>query len=132
MSAHIDPYGRAAAFPPMFTDLGGLAEAADVDILDQSIRVVLGTSPGERAMRPDFGCDLHSLAFAPNNPATANLARLHVESALSTWEPRIDLVGVDVVNDVEVGALVVTVRYHPRGGSALLATTFVFSLGGLP
>jgi hypothetical protein len=69
--------------------------------IEESIRIVLGTSPGERLMRPDFGCDLNRLAFAPNDTSTAGLAILYVGEALEKWEPRIELLAVDAGPDPE-------------------------------
>lgn len=129
MTLRIESHGRGTAFPISITDRGGVAEVAGLDILDQSIRIILGTSLGERAMRPDFGCELASLVFAPNNAATANLARLYVESALTRWEPRIELGAVDVANDLSRNALVITVHYRPRGGSEQRSTTVAVELG---
>jgi uncharacterized protein len=69
--------------------------------VDESIRIILGTSKGERIMRPDFGCDLNSLVFAPNNSRTRALARFYVEEALNKWEHRIILQDVKVHPDLE-------------------------------
>ena len=60
----------------------------------QSILIILNTAKGERVMRPDFGCDIHELVFAPNNAATQGLAQSHVEEALLLWEPRIKVLDV--------------------------------------
>lgn len=65
----------------------------------ESIRILLGTARGERLMRPDFGCDLNRLAFAPNNNSTAGLAIFYVREALVKWEPRIELQAVDAEPD---------------------------------
>jgi hypothetical protein len=129
MTLRVDSHGRGTAFPISITERGGVAEVAGLDILDQSIRIILGTTPGERAMRPDFGCDLASLVFAPNNAATANLARLYVESALTRWEPRVELEAVDVVNDLDRNALVITVHYRPGESAGQRSTTVAVELG---
>ncbi len=67
--------------------------------IEESIRIVLGTSPGERLMRPNFGCDVNRLVFALNNTSTAGLAMFHVREALEKWEPRIELLAVDAEPD---------------------------------
>ena len=90
---------RGAAHPVRIGGSGGVTEAVGSDKIEQSIRVILGTQHGERVMRPTFGANLASLAFAPNDAATANLARYLVETGLTRWEPRIELVGVDVTAD---------------------------------
>src|SRR5688572_11194008 len=60
----------------------------DENIRD-SIYIILGTAPGERILRLDFGCDIHDLVFAPNNETTCSLAAHYCEEALRKWEPRI-------------------------------------------
>jgi uncharacterized protein len=119
-------HDRGVAFPVAFDATGGIAESAGAARIRQSIMIILGTRPGERIMRPDFGCDLHSLAFAPNTPATANLARHYVESALARWEPRIELTGVHVRNDLGSAALLIDVGYRDRstGDQRTLAVAF--------
>nr|WP_218008056.1 GPW/gp25 family protein [Herbidospora sakaeratensis] len=119
---------RGVAFPVRVDATGGIAESAGGERIRQSIQVILGTRPGERVMRPDFGCELHSLAFAPNTPATANLARHYVESALARWEPRIEVAGVNVANDLRAGSLVITVGYRIRGAGDERVLTLPFSL----
>lgn len=70
----------------------------------ESVRIILFTRPGERLMRPDFGCRIHELVFAPNNTTTASLAEEFVRRALQRWEPRIEDVQVRV-NPVPAEAL---------------------------
>lgn len=68
-------------------------------------------------MRPDFGCRVHELAFAPLNEATVGLAQYFIEEALGWWEPRIDVTEVAVVpesSDPQAGLLVVAIRYTIR------------------
>ncbi len=91
--------GRGWAFPPRIGPQGRLALTSERDELDQSIQVILATSPGQRVMRPTFGCRLQELVFAPNNSQTAAQARRYVEEALGMWEPRIEVTGVDVSPD---------------------------------
>ena len=64
------------------------------DSIRQSIWIVLSTAKGERVMRPDFGCDLHELVFAPNNATTRGMAEHFVDEALRLWEPRIEVIQV--------------------------------------
>lgn len=59
--------------------------------IKQSILIILTTIPGERVMRPDFGCRIHELVFAPNNRQTAVQAERYITQALQRWEPRIVL-----------------------------------------
>jgi phage baseplate assembly protein W len=64
------------------------------DSIRQSIRIILSTAKGERVMRPDFGCGIHELVFAPNSAATRGMAESHVSKALLLWEPRIEVLEV--------------------------------------
>src|SRR5215475_89009 len=66
------------------------------DSVKQSIRIILSTAKGERVMRPDFGCGIHELVFAPNDAATRGMAEHYVREALLLWEPRIDVLEVQV------------------------------------
>jgi uncharacterized protein len=61
----------------------------------QAILLLLSTAPGERVMRPDYGCSLRHLLFSPNDDTTAGLAIHYVRQALNRWEPRIDIVKLD-------------------------------------
>jgi uncharacterized protein len=77
---------------------GRLTYMAQDEKVRQSIYLILDTEPGERVMRPTFGCGLRRYLMKPNTVATRALIRRDVESALSAWEPRI------VVNAVQVDA----------------------------
>lgn len=65
-------------------------------------------------MRPQFGCNLKSLVFAPNDSATANLARYYVTEGLTRWEPRIEVLDVSVANDVAGAQLTIEINYRVR------------------
>lgn len=85
------------------------------EVTRQAILLVLLTAPGERVMRPDYGCRLRELAFAPNDDTTAGLAMHHVRRALSRWVPEAELLRVDADADPDdAGVLVVRVVYRHR------------------
>ena len=107
-----DILGRGFAFPLQTNTLGGIKESRHAQKVKESILIILGTQPGERVMRPTFGCNLRSLAFAPNDAATASLARHYVEVALTTWEPRIILNDVRIENDNDNGRLLAHIDYR--------------------
>src|SRR5438093_4096653 len=107
-------YGRGMSYPAQVSVTGGVSESAGVLKVEESIRILLGTQYGERLMRPTFGCNLKSLVFAPNNLATANLAKHYVTEGLTNGEPRILLDDVTVDNDNLHGRLVIHVRYRLR------------------
>ena len=73
---------------------GRIALTGSDDSIRQSIRSILSTAPGERVMRPDFGCAVPDLVFAVNDAATAAEVAAAVREALAIWEPRIDVIDV--------------------------------------
>lgn len=121
-------HGRGPSFPLQVGAAGGIRESAGAQLVEDSIRVILGTQYGERLMRPDFGCNLRSLAFAPNNEATANLARHLVETGLSRWEPRIELTGVEVVIEAAEGRLRIEIQYRLRATQEARSLVYPFYL----
>jgi phage baseplate assembly protein W len=86
-----DFIGSGWAFPLRVNARGGLALARREQDVEESIQIILSTPVGERRMRPRFGCGVHDLTFATNDPATHGLIRYHVLQALALWEPRIEL-----------------------------------------
>jgi phage baseplate assembly protein W len=106
-------YGRGLSHP-FRLGLAGLSQSEGVRKVEESIQIILGTQYGERVMRPAFGCNLSSLAFAPNNAATANLARYYVAEGLARWEPRIEVLDVAVDNDNLGGRLLLDITYRMR------------------
>ena len=91
-----DIVGRGWTFPPQIGSHGGWALTSERNEIDQAIRIVLMTAIGQRVMRPNFGCRIHELVFAPNNSQTHGRAKRYVEQALAMWEPRITLRDVNV------------------------------------
>jgi len=84
--------------------------------IEESIRLVLATAPGERPMRPEFGCAVHDYVFAPADASTAGDIAYAVRVALDRWEPRIELEAVDVrFDEVEQGTLYIDIQYAVRG-----------------
>lgn len=77
------------------TPAGRIAMVSGDEAIRQSIILLLTTTPGERVMRPDYGCPLHRLMFAPNDATTAGLAIHYVRQALVRFEPRIEIVSLD-------------------------------------
>lgn len=74
---------------------GSVEMVDEMESVKQSILILLSTIPGERVMRPDYGCDLHRLTFSPNDHTTAGLAIHYVKKALNRWEKRIDILRLD-------------------------------------
>jgi phage baseplate assembly protein W len=99
----------------VITPASTLAFVTGGDAVRQSIMLLLTTSPGERVMRPDYGCPLNRLVFAPNDATTAGLAIHYVRQAILRWEPRVELAHVDAGADPEApGRLVVSLSYRIR------------------
>ena len=103
--------GKGFAFPIEVGHSGAIALSEFERSVSESIRIILGTSKGERVMRPDFGCDLNDLVFAPNDSRTIALAKHYVEEALTRWEPRIVLQEVVVESDEDAENRV-NIRIH--------------------
>ncbi len=105
--------GRGWYFPPELNERGTIRLTSDEDEIPQAIRIILSTMPGQRVMRPEFGCRIHELIFAPNNAATAGLADRFVREALGRWEPRIIVRQVDVVPDPDEPAkMMINIKYQ--------------------
>jgi phage baseplate assembly protein W len=111
--------GRGWAFPPGPDPAGGVALRAGPALVRQSILLILDTEPGERVMRPDFGCGLRRHLMEPNTPATRAAIARTVEAALRAWEPRIELGEVEVTPTDDPSTVVVAVGYrHVRDQSS--------------
>lgn len=107
-----DFIGRGWAFPTGVDATGGIALVSGAQAIEKAIRLILGTAPGERPMRPEFGCRIHEYLFAPANGATANDIGREVRTALQRWEPRIGVDDVAVTFDArDTSLLYIDVRY---------------------
>ncbi|MBB1492345.1 MULTISPECIES: GPW/gp25 family protein [unclassified Paracoccus (in: a-proteobacteria)] len=124
----------------LFDPLGGPALAADGAVamvggpalISQSLMILLGTVPGERVMRPDYGCPLDRLVFAPNDATTAGLAIHYVRQALRRWEPRVDILRLDAGPDPQGApeALRIWLEYRIRRTVQHGSLGFTLDLGG--
>lgn len=108
--------GAGLAFP-LRTDAAGRVALVERDAeLQESMRLVLGTAYGERPMRPEFGCGIHDIVFSPADDATAGRVAYEVQASLERWEPRIEVLDVDVTfSDGASSVMYVDVSYAPRG-----------------
>jgi uncharacterized protein len=113
--------------PGFQTADGRLQMISGVDAVRQSIFLLLSTRPGERVMRPEYGCDLHRLVFAPNDHMTAGLAIHYVRQAVERWEPRVEILSLDAGCDPQAGErLNIMLEYRLR--ATLQADQLFFSL----
>jgi Bacteriophage baseplate protein W len=111
----MDFIGKGWAFPIRTDATGSIALVGGDREITESIRLILATAPGERPMRPEFGCAIHDLVFAPADAGTAGEIAYAVRIALEQWEPRITL--DDVIVDFsasEMGTLYIDIRYRLR------------------
>jgi phage baseplate assembly protein W len=91
--------GIGWAFPMGVSPSGGISMVRGHDTLTKAMRLILSTYPGERPMRPDFGCKLRDYVFSGANPSTAARIAHEVRESLIRWEPRVGVNSVDVVPD---------------------------------
>jgi uncharacterized protein len=128
--------GRGWAMPVALDPRTGLiASVAYEEDIRQSIMIILETVPGERVMRPNFGCGIHELVFAAMDSTTLQRVRSTVEEALRRCEARIEVLGVNVDDAAtSEGKLVVEVEYRVRKTNQLsnLVFPFYFREGGRP
>ncbi len=99
------------------------------DLIRESILIILGTAKGERVMRPDFGCGINELVFAPNDVSTATLLSFHIKEALLQWEPRIDVLDISVQPDsTEQNRLNINISYKVKATNTKKNLVFPFYL----
>ena len=123
----VDVVGSGWAFPPTVDARGRIALARQERDVEEAIRMILLTPIGQRVMRPEFGCRIHDLIFAPNEATTTGLARYYVEDALGMWEPRIDVTEVLVTPDpLNTGRLLIEIRYVIKATHDERALVFPF------
>jgi len=107
--------GRGWGFPLRTDATGGIALVSREREIEEAIRIILGTSPGERPMRPEFGCRINEYVFAPADSATATALTAEVIASLKLWEPRIEVQDVTVSFDArDQTCLYIDIRYVIR------------------
>jgi hypothetical protein len=128
--------GRGWAWPVRLDPRTGLVESvAHEEDIRQSMRIILETSPGERAMRPNFGCGIHDLVFEAVDTTMLQRIRSTVEEALRRCEARIDVLSVEVDETAtSEGKLLVEIEYRVRRTNQVgnLVFPFYFREGGAP
>jgi Bacteriophage baseplate protein W len=115
MMAEYEFVGSGLAYPVRVDLTGHVALVEGERELEQSIALILCTIPGERPMRPEFGCRIHDYVFAPADATTAGLVAYEVRQSLLRWEPRIDVTDVIVTpHPFDSGVLLVDIHYTVR------------------
>lgn len=128
-----DFLGQGVPFPFSPNIEGKLTFIRDEEKIRQSIWLILSTAPGERQMRPEFGCGIHELLFQPNTAALRGRVQTRVREGLVRWEPRIDVLNVRV--DVPEGArnyLLIRIDYRIRSNNAFYNLVYPFFINEGP
>ena len=108
---------------------GGIETIEKDASIRQAILLLLSTRPSERVMRPNYGCDLHKLVFAPNDETTAGLAIHYVKQAIDRWEPRIEILNLDAAQNPQIPErLDIRLEYRVRNRATTEQLIFPFSL----
>lgn len=124
--------GSGLSFPLRVDARGGLALSHEDEDVREAISVILGTAPGERPMRPEFGCGIHDYVFESVDAYLVGRLEQEVRRALDRWEPRIDVVRVEL--SVEPSAdggvmnelVVIDITYQLRATSDIRNLVYPF------
>ena len=129
-----DFLGRGWAFPvEPDPRTGRVAGVEHEDDIRQSIRIILETAPGERVMRPNFGCGIHELVFTAVDSTAIQLIRSTVDESLRRCEARIDVLAINIDEEATLdGHLLVEIEYRVRktNQTGNLVFPFYFREGG--
>jgi phage baseplate assembly protein W len=121
--------GTGWKLPIVVDSRGRIATVSDDECVRQSVWTILSTARGERVMRPEFGCGLAELVFAPNTPGTAGQVISTVREALIQWEPRIDVLEVDARPDeTQPNLLLIAISYRVRSTNNRFNVVYPFYL----
>lgn len=116
-------------FPIRVNARGGLSYVRNEQDIEESIWIILSTAKGERVMEPTFGCGIHDYVFAPNNPGTRGSIAYEVQTALATFENRIDVSSVRVESFPDSdNRLLIYVDYRVRSNNAKRNLVYPFYL----
>ncbi len=119
--------GRGWKFPIRVNGRGGLSYARGEQSIAEAIWIILATPVNSRIMRPTFGCGIHDHVFAPANANTFATLRNEVQRALLRWEPRIDVLDVQVESQVATpNLLLLQVHYRVRANNAFHNLVYPF------
>jgi len=112
---------------------GGIDMVEGAASVRQALFMLLATRPGERVMRPNYGCNLHRLVFSPNDDTTAGLIIHYVRQAIERWEPRIEIIHLDATQSQDAaspGTLEISLEYRVRATSQTERLAYAFDLTG--
>lgn len=122
--------GIGVSYPVELDHTGALQLSPYEESVRQSIWLILGTAKGERLMRPDFGCGIYDLVFEVSTPSTAGKIAEAVQESLLLYEPRIEVVNVQVssVSDQEGEKLLINIDYQIRATNTVFNLVYPFYL----
>jgi Bacteriophage baseplate protein W len=107
--------GTGLSFPLAVDRRGGIALATGETDVDQAIEIILSTAPGERPMRPEFGCGVHDFVFDTIDASTVGRLETEIRRALDRWEPRIVIEEVEFdLSEMGDGRLLINIGYRLR------------------
>ena len=119
--------GSGLAFPFQVDRRGGIALAKDETDVDQAIQLILSTAPGERPMRPEFGCGVHDFVFDTIDAGTVARMETAIRAALDRWEPRIEVADVTFdLDHTDSGALLINITYRLRATNHMRNLVYPF------
>lgn len=111
---------------------GVLLHAEYEESIRQSVWIILGTAKGERVMRPDFGCGIYDLVFEVNSATTAGRISQAVKQALLLYEPRIDVLDVQVSAAGGGEVMLISIDYEVRATNNVFNLVYPFYLERSP
>lgn len=121
-----DTLGRGLAFPFRAGPHGGIALTSGVDDVEEAIRLILSTTPGERRVRPEFGCDLHRFVFDSLTASTYGHIDRAIRVALDRWEPRIAIEAIGFTPDPDGATLFVEITYRIKTTNSIRNLIYPF------
>jgi phage baseplate assembly protein W len=122
-----DIIGSGIAFPLRVDRRGALAVVRGAEDVEEAIEVILGTAPGERPMRPEFGCGIHTCVFDTIDAALVGRLQREVRIALAQWEPRIDVLDVSVdFSSAGTGVVLIEITYLLRATNSVRNLVYPF------
>jgi phage baseplate assembly protein W len=124
-----DFLGQGVAFPIRVDRRGGLALVRGEQDIEEAITIILGTAPGERPMRPEFGCGIHDYIFETVDAYTIGRLETEIRLALDRWEPRIEVLDINFdTSAAEVGQLLIDIGYVVRETNDIRNLVYPFYL----
>jgi uncharacterized protein len=119
--------GSGLAFPLQVDRRGGIALARDEMDIEQAIELILATAPGERPMRPEFGCGVHDFVFDTIDAGTVARMETEIRAALDRWEPRVEVTDLQFdLGGADTGRLLIQIAYRVRATNHMRNLVYPF------